>query len=92
MKLVSHWVEGKEFAGSGSRRGEVFDPALGKQTKEVVFADQTDIDAAISAAAGAFPAWRDTSLAKRSAIMFKFRELLESRKGELAEIITEEHV
>lgn len=91
MKLVSHWVAGKEFAGSGSRRGEVFDPALGKQSKEVSFADQADIDAAISAAAGAFPAWRDTSLAKRSAVMFKFRELLESRKGELAEIITEEH-
>jgi len=91
MKLVSHWVAGKEFAGSGTRRGEVFDPALGKQTKEVSFADQADIDAAVSAAAGAFPAWRDTSLAKRSAVMFKFRELLESRKGELAEIITEEH-
>jgi malonate-semialdehyde dehydrogenase (acetylating)/methylmalonate-semialdehyde dehydrogenase len=91
MKLVSHWVAGKEFAGSGSRRGEVFDPALGKQTKEVVLADQADINAAVLAAAGAFPAWRDTSLAKRSAVMFKFRELLESRKGELAEIITEEH-
>jgi malonate-semialdehyde dehydrogenase (acetylating)/methylmalonate-semialdehyde dehydrogenase len=91
MKLVSHWVAGKEFAGSGSRRGEVFDPALGKQTKEVSFAEQADIDAAVSAAEGAFPAWRDTSLAKRSAVMFKFRELLESRKGELAEIITEEH-
>ena len=91
MKLVSHWVAGKEFAGSGSRRGEVFDPALGEQTKEVAFADQADIDAAVGAAARAFPGWRETSLAKRSAIMFKFRELLESRTGELAEIITEEH-
>ncbi|WP_086859957.1 CoA-acylating methylmalonate-semialdehyde dehydrogenase, partial [Streptomyces milbemycinicus] len=43
------------------------------------------------AAAAAFPAWRDTSLAKRTAIMFRFRELLNERKGELAEIITGEH-
>ncbi len=91
MKLVSHWVAGKEFQGSGSGRGQVFDPAKGIQTKEVVFADKGDIEAAVAAASNAFPEWRDTSLAKRSAIMFRFRELLESKKSELAEIITEEH-
>ena len=91
MKLVSHWVAGKEFQGSGSGRGQVFDPAKGIQTKEVAFADKGDIEAAVAAASSAFPEWRDTSLAKRSAIMFRFRELLESKKSELAEIITEEH-
>ncbi|MDA2976426.1 MAG: CoA-acylating methylmalonate-semialdehyde dehydrogenase [Actinomycetota bacterium] len=91
MKLVPHWVSGSEFAGSGKRRGEVFDPAKGIQSKEVAFADQSDIDAAVAAASAAFPSWRDTSLAKRSAIMFRFRELLDAKKGELAEIITEEH-
>ena len=45
----------------------------------------------IDAAAAAFPAWRDTSLAKRTQILFTFRELLNARKGELAEIITSEH-
>jgi malonate-semialdehyde dehydrogenase (acetylating)/methylmalonate-semialdehyde dehydrogenase len=42
-------------------------------------------------AAAAFPAWRDTSLTKRTQILFNFRELLNNRKGELAEIITSEH-
>ena len=69
----------------------MFDPAKGIQIKEVVFADKGDIEAAVTAASSAFPEWRDTSLAKRSAIMFRFRELLESKKSELAEIITEEH-
>lgn len=91
MKLVPHWINGAEFAGSTERKGEVFDPALGKQTKEVVFATRSEIDAAVGAAKQAFPGWRDTSLAKRSAVMFRFRELLDARKGELAEIITEEH-
>ncbi len=40
--------------------------------------------AVIDAAAAAFPAWRDTSLAKRTQILFAFRELLNERKGELA--------
>ena len=45
----------------------------------------------IDAAAAAFPAWRDTSLAKRTQVLFDFRELLNARKGELAAIITAEH-
>ena len=80
MKLVPHWVSGSEFAGNGARRGEVFDPAKGIQSKEVAFADQSDIDAAVASASAAFPSWRDTSLAKRSAIMFRFRELLDAKK------------
>jgi malonate-semialdehyde dehydrogenase (acetylating)/methylmalonate-semialdehyde dehydrogenase len=57
----------------------------------VGLANRAEIDAAIGAASLAFPAWRDASLAKRTQVMFAFRELLNSRKGELAEIITSEH-
>jgi len=91
MKLISHWINGSENKGGGARRGEVYNPALGQQIAEVAFADDNDIDVAVQAAQSAFPAWKETSLAKRSSIMFKFRELLEQRKGELAEIITTEH-
>src|SRR5690606_5680953 len=38
-----------------------------------------------------FAAWRDASLAKRQSILFTFRELLNQRKGELADILTSEH-
>ena len=57
----------------------------------MALASVEDARAVIDAAAAAFPAWRDTSLAKRTAILFNFRELLNARKGELAEIITSEH-
>ncbi|OUE08076.1 Methylmalonate-semialdehyde dehydrogenase [Clavibacter michiganensis] len=60
-------------------------------TKEVALADGDEIQRAIASAHAAFPAWRDLSLAKRQAILFRFRELLEAEKGELAEIITSEH-
>ena len=91
MKLISHWVNGAEYKGSGSRFGEVFDPALGSQAAQVSFAEEKDIEVAVSAAQAAFPAWKDTSLAKRASILFSFRQLLDQRKGELAAIITEEH-
>ena len=45
----------------------------------------------MAAAAAAYPAWRDTSLAKRAQVLFAFRELLNARKSELAAIITSEH-
>ena len=91
LPTVPHWIGGAATPGSGTRAGDVFDPALGTVTKRVAFADQADIDAAVAAAKAAYPAWRDLSLARRQSIMFRFRELLEARKGELAEIITSEH-
>lgn len=91
MKLVPHWIAGAENRGSSDRFGDVFDPALGQRTAEVVLADKVDIDSAVSAAQRAFLQWKDVSLAKRAGIMFKFRQLLDERKGELAEIITAEH-
>jgi malonate-semialdehyde dehydrogenase (acetylating) / methylmalonate-semialdehyde dehydrogenase len=91
LPVVPHWVDGAECAGVSGRTAPVFDPALGAATKEVPLANGAEIEAAIASAKAAFPAWRNLSLAKRQQIMFTFRELLNSRKGELAEIITSEH-
>ena len=91
MATVNHWIDGKEYVSSSGRTAPVFDPALGVETKRVALANSVEINAAIAAAKKAFPEWRDTSLAKRQAIVFKFRELLNNKKSELAEIITSEH-
>ncbi|MDQ6741231.1 MAG: CoA-acylating methylmalonate-semialdehyde dehydrogenase, partial [Actinomycetota bacterium] len=58
---------------------------------QVALASVEESNAAVAAAAEAFPAWRDTSIAKRTQVLFAFRELLNARKGELAAIITSEH-
>jgi malonate-semialdehyde dehydrogenase (acetylating) / methylmalonate-semialdehyde dehydrogenase len=91
LPVVSHWAAGEEFPSSSGRTGPVFDPALGVVTKRVAFANGADIEAVIASASAAFPAWSELSLARRQAVLFRFRELLEQRKGELAEIITAEH-
>src|SRR6476469_6197275 len=87
---ITHWINNKAFEGSGSTQ-PVTNPATGEVTGQVALATVEDARAVIDAAVTAFPAWRDTSLAKRGAILFNFRELLNARKGELAEIITSEH-
>ena len=88
---ISHWIDGKPWSGVAERTGEVFDPATGEVRAQVDFAGAGQIEEAVGAAARAFPAWRDTSLAARSRILFSFRELLSARKDELATIVTAEH-
>ena len=89
--VVEHFVAGASFAGASKRTAPVYDPALGTVSKQVRLASTQDVSDAVAVAHAAFPAWRDMSLARRVAIVFKFRELLEAKKGELAEIITSEH-
>ncbi|WP_241976005.1 CoA-acylating methylmalonate-semialdehyde dehydrogenase [Cryobacterium algoricola] len=91
VPVVPHWIDGAERAGVSGRTAPVFDPALGSVTKDVPLADAAEIEAAVASAKAAFPAWRDLSIAKRQSIIFTFRELLNARKGELAEILTSEH-
>jgi malonate-semialdehyde dehydrogenase (acetylating) / methylmalonate-semialdehyde dehydrogenase len=90
-KIISHWINNEAFAGQSAATAPVTNPATGAVTGEVALASVEDARTVIDAAAAAFPAWRDTSLAKRTQILFNFRELLNARKAELAEIITSEH-
>jgi len=90
-QTIPHWINNKPYAGVSGNTSPVTNPATGEVTGQLALATVEDARAVIDAAAAAFPAWRDTSLAKRTQILFKFRELLNERKGELAEIITSEH-
>ncbi|MFL6287668.1 MAG: CoA-acylating methylmalonate-semialdehyde dehydrogenase [Actinomycetes bacterium] len=90
-KHVTHWIDGKSYGGVAERQGDIYNPATGEVTGAVDFADVALMDEAVAAAKAAFLEWRQASLTKRSQVLFKFRELLDARKGELAEIITSEH-
>ena len=91
VRSISHWAGGKPFAGGSDRSAPVTNPATGQVTGQVALAGVADAQAVIESARVAFPAWRDTSIAKRTTILFAFRELLNARKHELAAIITAEH-
>jgi malonate-semialdehyde dehydrogenase (acetylating)/methylmalonate-semialdehyde dehydrogenase len=86
-----HWKKGKTFEGTSGRFSDVTNPATGEVTAQLALASQDDVNEVVAAAAAAFPRWRDTSLARRTQILFAFRELLNARKDELAAIITAEH-
>lgn len=91
MNHITHWINGKSWSGDAPRQGKVFNPALGVQTGVVDFASDAEVNAAVDAAAQAFPAWRATSLAKRTNAMFALRELLKDHLDELGALLTSEH-
>ena len=88
---LHHWRNGEIFEGTSTRFSDVTNPATGEVSAQLALASETDVDAVVEAASRAFPRWRDTSLARRTQILFAFRELLNARKEELAAIITAEH-
>ena len=90
MKHVTHWIGGKAVAGAG-RTGEIFDPATGEVAGKVDLATVEEVDAAVAAAAAAFPGWRDASLTRRTQVLFRFRELVDRNRDELARLISAEH-
>jgi malonate-semialdehyde dehydrogenase (acetylating) / methylmalonate-semialdehyde dehydrogenase len=91
MKHITHWIDGKPFIGDVERHGKVFDPSTGLQNGEVDFATVTEVDLAVAAAKSAFPEWRATSLAKRTAVLFALRELVVAHASELGDLIVAEH-
>jgi malonate-semialdehyde dehydrogenase (acetylating) / methylmalonate-semialdehyde dehydrogenase len=88
---IGHWIGGRTVEGESGRNGPVYNPASGRQTGAVDFATADEVDRAVQAARAAFSAWRATSLSKKSAILFRIRELVFQHKDDLARLLTAEH-
>ncbi len=88
---ITHWIDGKPFGGGTERSSEVFDPATGQVTGHVDLADDATVDLAVAGASSAARAWGASSLSSRTKVLFKFRELLDAHKEDVAALITAEH-
>jgi malonate-semialdehyde dehydrogenase (acetylating)/methylmalonate-semialdehyde dehydrogenase len=88
---VNHWVNGARLAGTSGRSGPVYNPATGELAREVDFASIEEVDTAVAAAKAAFPAWRATSLSRRTEILYRIRNLVEEHRAEIAAHLTREH-
>jgi len=90
-ETISHWIGGAARPGHSDESGPVFNPATGAQTKTVDFASREDVDAAVTAATKALPAWRETSLSKRAELFFRIRQQVHDHRDDLARVVTSEH-
>ncbi len=90
-KTITHWIDGKLYERAPERSGDVFNPATGEVAAKVAFATPAVVDEAVESAARAAVSWGSASIAKRTKVLFAFRDLVERNKHELAKLLTLEH-
>ncbi len=88
---VLHWIEGAWTSLDHEESLPVYDPSTGRVQATVTMARASDLDRAVQAAYRAFGEWRNTPVPQRSRIMFKFRDLLEQHRANLAQSVTLEN-
>src|ERR1041385_5372658 len=90
-KTITHWIDGKPHDRPADRHGEVFNPATGEVSARVAFASPGVVDEAVDTAARAAETWRSVSIAKRTKILFAFRQLVDKHQHDIARLLTLEH-
>jgi malonate-semialdehyde dehydrogenase (acetylating)/methylmalonate-semialdehyde dehydrogenase len=89
--ILPLWINGQNIKSRSTRIADIINPATGEAIRQVPLASTADVESAIAAAKAAFPGWRDTTPLRRSRILSKFKELLETHRAELAQLASEEH-
>lgn len=91
MEQIQHLINGQKVASTSGRTSPVYNPATGEQTGELGLASVEEVDNAVAVAQAAFLEWRNFSVAKRTKLMFNFRNLVEQNAEEIARRLTAEH-
>ena len=91
LREIHHWINGQVVTGTSGRFGDVYNPASGMVQAKVTLADPAEVNAAVNAAAAAFPAWAAQPPLRRARVLFRFREIFERRLDEVAALLTSEH-
>ncbi|MGI9628700.1 MAG: CoA-acylating methylmalonate-semialdehyde dehydrogenase [Longimicrobiales bacterium] len=91
QQQIHHLVDGTAVEGTSGRTSAVFNPATGVQTGELHLASVKEVDAAVESSLEAFGEWRTVSVARRTKLMFKFRDLVDRHTDDIAAKLTAEH-
>lgn len=91
LTTVRNYINGQLVEAASDRRHQVFNPATGEVTGEVVLSNVQDVNAAVAAAKAAFPKWANTPPIRRARLMNRFLALLNENAEKLAQAITLEH-
>jgi malonate-semialdehyde dehydrogenase (acetylating)/methylmalonate-semialdehyde dehydrogenase len=88
---ITHLIGGADWTGQAERTSPVHNPATGEVTGRLDLASAAVVDDAVATAKSAWQEWGNTSLAKRTQVLFAFRHLLHEHREEIAALITAEH-
>ncbi len=91
MNQILQYINGASVSGASQRFQDITNPATGQVTGRVQLASRNDVAKAVANAQEAFASWSQVPPLRRARIMFKFLDLLNQHRDELAKSITAEH-
>jgi len=89
--MIENLINNKRVASNSGREQAVYNPATGEAIETLGLSTVDEVNAAVDAAAAAFPSWSNQPALKRAAIMFRFNELLSQNADAIAREISREH-
>ena len=89
MKALKNFVNGKFVDSKSGKTTELINPATGIAFATAPNSNEADIDAALQAAAAAFPGWRDSTPSVRQKALLKIADALEANAEKLVAIESE---
>lgn len=84
MRQLTHWIDGEARPAHGGAWLDVFAPATRQVHAHAADGDAHDVEAAVAAAAAAFPAWSSLRNSERAAWLEKLATALEARVDDFA--------
>lgn len=91
MSTVQHFINGTETSGTTGTTQPIVNPATGEEIATLAIGDATTVDEAVRAGVAAQQEWAQVSLAKRTQLLFRMRQLVADATDEIAEAISREH-
>ena len=91
MRMIGHFIGGREVKGTSGRFADVFEPMTGDVQAQVALASKAEVRAAVENARAAQPEWAATNPQRRSRVMMKFLELAQRDYDKLADLLAREH-
>ncbi|SFM00341.1 CoA-acylating methylmalonate-semialdehyde dehydrogenase [Rugamonas rubra] len=91
LDTITHFINGAKVDTLSGRYADVYNPALGEPVARVALGTVAEVDAAVQAAAAAFPAWSATPPLTRARVLFKYLQLCQQHTDEFAAMLTREH-
>ena len=89
-ETLGNVIAGEERPAAGGATFEKLNPATGEVSSIVARSGPEDVDAAVSAAVAAQPAWAKRTVAERGALLRRIAQLLERDREAVAAVVTEE--
>lgn len=91
IRTLENFIGGRWVPSAATAFEEVPNPATGELLARVPLSTAADVDAAVQAAAAAFPDWAATPAVERARLLFRYKAILEEHFEELARLVTLEN-